>query len=159
MQKFYGEPFVDPPESEIGGGHDNHIVQSQPLRSRDNVYEYKDSPAKLPRSQMDLNVARSPSALTQTTKVGGSQSSIKSMISLKESPSFPAAKDVKKSEKEIENKFDSNRSDVTEKSSIFSSNTASSMDDYFRKSPVSRPRTNKSSHTVLDAGGIPQTEV
>ena len=165
LQKFYDDPFVDPPESEMNGGLDNHIVQSQPLRSRDNIYEYKDSPAKFPKSHSDMNSIRSPSSLgtTQTTKVGGSQSSLKSAISLKESAStkeLPYAKKEKFSEREIDVKSD--RSEFTDKGSILSSTTSSSKRDFLTSSPVPRPRTpksTKSSRTVLDAGGIPQTEV
>lgn len=176
LQKFYDEPFADHPESEMNGGVDNHIVQSQPLRSRDNHYEYKDSPARFPKSQSDLNSIRSPSSLgmTQTTKVGGSQSSLKSAISLKESPSFPKVKEIpyekkeKYNEREIDVKSDksskSDKSEFTEKgSSILSSTTnASSKLDFLTSSPIARPRTpksTKSSRTILDSGGIPQTEV
>lgn len=158
----------------MNGGVDNHIVQSQPLRSR-GVYEYKDSPAgtKFPKSNSDLNSIRSPSSLglTQTTKVGGSQSSLKSAISLKESPSFPTTKEIpyEKKEKYNEREVDvkSDKSELTDKGSILSSTTTntsskSSRRDFLTSSPVPRPRTaqsNKSSRTVLDAGGIPQTEV
>lgn len=149
----------------MNGGVDNHIVQSQPLRS--NMYEYKDAPAKYQKSHSDLNSMRSPSSLgnTQTTKVG-SQSSLKSAISLKESPSFPSAKEVpykkeKFSEREIDVKSD--KSELTDKGSILSSTTTtSSKRDFLTSSPVARPRTprsTKSSRTILDAGGIPQTEV
>lgn len=168
LQKFYDDPFVDQPESEMNGGLDNRFVQSQPLRSRDNLYEYKDSPGKFPKSQSDVNSVRSPSSLgtTQMTKVSGSQSSLKSAISLKESPSFPSAKEIprkkdKFSEREIDVKSD--RSEFTEKGSVVSSSTtASSKRDFLTSSPVSRsrtPRNTKASRTVLDSGGIPQTEV
>lgn len=151
----------------MNGGVDNHIIQSQPLRSRDNIYEYKDSPAKFPKSHSDS--IRSPSSLgtTQTTKAG-SQSSLKSAISLKESPSFATSKEVpyEKKEKYAEREIDvkSDISEVTDKGSILSSTTtnASSRRDYLTSSPVPRartPRSTKSSRTVLDAGGIPQTEV
>jgi hypothetical protein len=162
LQKFYDEPFADGPESEMNGGLDNHTIQSQPLRSRDNIYEYKDSPAKFPKSHSDS--VRSPSSLgmTQTTKVGGSQSSLKSAISLKESPSYP--KEIVKekfNEREIDVKSD--KSELTEKGSIVSSSTTqSSRRDFLTSSPVARPRTprsTKSSRTILDSGGIPQTEV
>lgn len=166
-QKFYDD-YTDPPESEMNGGVDNHIVQSQPLKSR-NMYEYKDSPAKFPKSHSDLNSVRSPSSLatTQTTKVG-SQSSLKSAISLKESPSFPTTKEIpfqkmeKYSEREIDVKSES--SELTAKDSFMSSTTtnSSSKRDFLTSSPVARPRTpksTKSSRTILDAGGIPQTEV
>lgn len=163
----------------MNGGVDNHIVQSQPLRSRD-AYEYKDSPAKFPKSHSDLNSIRSPSSLglTQTTKVGGSQSSLKSAISLKESPSLPSTKEIpyeknpyEKKEKFNEREVDvkSDKSELTDKGSILSSTTTntsskSSRRDFLTSSPVPRPRTaqsNKSSasRTVLDAGGVPQTEV
>lgn len=159
---------MDQPESEMNGGVDNHIVQSQPLKSRNNIYEYKDSPAKFQKSHSDFNSVRSPSSLatTQTTKVG-SQSSLKSAISLKESPSFPSAKEVpyEKKQKYAEREVDvkSDRSETTDKGSIISSTTTqSSRRDFLTSSPVPRPRTpksTKSSRTILDAGGIPQTEV
>lgn len=161
---------MDPPESEMNGGLDNRLVQSQPLRSRDNLYEYKDSPGRFQKSHSDAHSVRSPSSVgtTMMTKVSGSQSSLKSAISLKESPSFPSAKEIpykkeKFSERDIDVKSD--KSDVkSDKGSILSSTatTASSKRDFLTSSPVARPRTprsTKTSRTVLDAGGIPQTEV
>lgn len=162
-QKFYDDHYVDHGDSVMNGGVDNHIVQSQPLKSRDNMYEYKDSPGKFPKSHSDMNSIRSPSSLgqTQTTRVGGSQSSLKSAISLKESPSFVNAKDKEKyNEREVDVKSD--RSELTDKgSSILSSTTTntSSRRDFLTSSPVAKPRSSKSSRTILDAGGIPQTEV
>lgn len=166
LQKFYDDPFVDPPESEMNGGLDNHLVQSQPLRSRDNLYDYKDSHGKFPKSHSDMNSMRSPSSLgtTQMTKVSGSQSSLKSAISLKESPSYPNAREIPhKKEKFSEREIDV-KSDKSEKGSIVSSTTTntSSKKDFLTSSPVARsrtPRNTKTSRTVLDAGGIPQTEV
>ena len=166
LQKFYDDPFVDPPESEMNGGLDNHLVQSQPLRSRDNLYDYKDSPGKFQKSHSDMNSMRSPSSLgtTQMTKVGGSQSSLKSAISLKESPLYPNAKEIPyKKEKFSEREIDV-KSDRSEKDSIVSSSTTntSSKKDFLTSSPVARsrtPRNTKASRTILDAGGIPQTEV
>lgn len=168
LQKFYDDPFVDQNESEMNGGVDNHIVQSQPLKSR-GVYEYKDSPGKYQKSHSDLSSVRSPSSLgmTHTTKLG-SQSSLKSAISMKESPSLPAVKEIppEKKEKYQEREVDvrSDKSEVTDKSSIFSSTTTnnSSKHDFLTSSPVPRartPRSTKSSRTILDAGGVPQTEV
>lgn len=151
----------------MNGGLDNHLVQSQPLRTRDNIYQYKDSPGgKYPKSHSDLNSVRSPSSLgmTQTTKVGGSQSSLKSAISLKESPSFAKTKEIpydkkeKYSEREVDVKSD--KSEYTDKGSILSStntNTSSKI-DFLTSSPIAKPRNTKSSRTILD-GGIPQTEV
>lgn len=159
---------MDAAESEMNGGVDNHVVQSQPLKSRSNIYEFKDSPVKLQKSHSDFNSVRSPSSLgmTQTTKVG-SQSSLKSAISLKESPSFSSAKEApyEKKQKYAEREIDvkSDRSEITDKGSIISSTTTqSSKRDFLTSSPVPRPRTpksTKSSRTILDAGGIPQTEV
>lgn len=155
----------------MNGGLDNHIVQSQPLKSRDNIYEYKDSPGKFPKSHSDLNSIRSPSSvgMTQTTRIEGSQSSLKSAISLKESPSYPKAKEIpyERKEKYAEREVDvrSDKSELTDKGSILSStttNTSSMKRDFLTSSPIARPRTprsTKSSRTVLDAGGIPQTEV
>jgi hypothetical protein len=152
----------------MNGGIDNHITQSQPLRSRDNIYEYKDSPAKYPKSQSDLNSVRSPSSLgmTQMTKVSGSQSSLRSAISLKEPPmaTSKAGKEVPVKEKYQEREIDV-KSDKSEPFSTISSsastNNSSIKKSYQSSSPVPRPRTPKSSmssRTILD-GGIPQTEV
>lgn len=152
----------------MNGGVDNHIIQSQPLKSRNNIYEYKDLPGKIPKSTSDFSSSQAPSSLgaTQTTKVG-SQSSLKSAISMKESPSFPKAKEViyEKKLKYVEREVDvkSDQSEITDKGSIISSTTTqSSRRDFLTSSPVPRPRTPKStktSRTILDAGGIPQTEV
>lgn len=150
----------------MNGGLDNHIVQSQPLRSRDNIYEYKDSPGKFQKSHSDFNSVRSPSSLTTThTTKAGSQSSLKSAISLKESPSFQSTKETpfEKKEKYSEREVDvrSDKSEMTDKASILSSTTTGSRKDFLTSSPVARPRTprsTKSSRTILD-GGIPQTEV
>ena len=166
LQKFYDAPFADQAESEMDAGYDNGIVQAQPLKSRSNIYEYKDSPAKLQKSHSDFNSVRSPSSLatTQTTKAG-SQSSLKSAISMKESPSFPAAKEIiyekkiKYAEREVDVKSD--QSEITDKGSIISSTTTSSKRDFLTSSPVPRsrtPRSTKSSTTILE-GGVPQTEV
>lgn len=72
-------------------GIDNSISQSHPLRSRENIYDYRDPPVKIVKSgQMsDGNSLKSPSSiggitLTNTTKTG-SQSSLRSAISMKES--------------------------------------------------------------------------
>lgn len=160
---------MDQNESEMNGGLDNHIVQSQPLKSR-GMYQYKDLPGKHPKSQSDLSSVRSPSSLgmTHTTKLG-SQSSLKSAISLKESPSFPAVKEIpeEKKEKYQEREVDvrSDKSEFTDKGSVFSStttNNSSARHDFLTSSPVPRartPRSTKSSRTIVDAGGVPQTEV
>lgn len=66
-------------------GRDN-ISQIHPLRSRENLYDYRDSPAgKMTKLPFETASLRSPSslAITHTTKTG-SQSSLRSAISLKE---------------------------------------------------------------------------
>lgn len=164
-ERFFDEPFA---ESEFNGGVDNHLAQSQPLRSRDNIYEYKDSPVKMTKSQSDFNSIRSPSSLgmtqmTQVTKVSGSQSSLRSAISLKDSPSSKDFSTLDKKEKYSEREIDvkSEKSDPTDKASVISSSTSTTKKEYSSSSPVPRtrqPRNAKSSRTILD-GGIPQTEV
>lgn len=169
--RFFDEPFA---ESELNGGIDNHITQSQPLRSRENIYEYKDSPVKASKSQNDFNSVRSPSSLgmtqmTNITKVSGSQSSLRSAISLKESPTLHKELPiVEKKEKYAEREVDV-RSDKSDKaSSVISSSTftnastSSVKKDLLTSSPVPHPRlvhkpTNHS-RTILESG-IPQTEV
>lgn len=158
----------------MNGGVDNHVVQLQPLKSRENAYEYKDQPAKFLKSDSDLNSIRSPSSLagmTQITKIE-SQSSLRSAVapSLKESSSFPNEKEVpyEKSQKYAEREIDikSDRSDKSDNRSLMSSattNTSSLKRDFLTSSPVQRTptpttRSTKSIRTVLDAG-IPQTEV
>lgn len=161
LQRFYDEAFSDANETtDINGGMDNHLIQSQPLRSRENIYDYKNSPAKYNQrsAASDAASVRSPSslAMTTTTKLG-SQSSLKSAISLKESP----VKESRRFPREIEREIDV-KSDTTEKESIMTSTSGSSKREFLSSSPVQRPRTprsTKSSRTVLDAGGIPQTEV
>ncbi|XP_055594157.1 acetylcholinesterase isoform X2 [Uranotaenia lowii] len=89
--RFYDEGVfvVDNPESERDIGIDNNVHQAQPLR-RDNIYEYRDSPSKYSKHPgTDATSIRSPSSLAMTQVTGksisGSQSSLRSAISLKES--------------------------------------------------------------------------
>lgn len=163
-ERFFDEPFT---ESEFNGGVDNHLTLSQPLRSRDNMYEYKDSPVKISKSQSDFNSVRSPSSLgmtqmTQVTKVSGSQSSLRSAISMKESPSSKDFSTYEKKEKYSEREVDvkSDKSEPTDKASVISSST-STKKEFLSSSPVPRtrtPRNAKTSRTIMD-GGFPQTEV
>lgn len=132
---------------------------------------------KITKSQSDkseFNSVRSPSStgwtqMTHMTKVSGSQSSLKSAVSLKESPSFTTSKkevplDSKEKYSEREIDVRSDKSDITEKASVLSStttNASSTRKDLLSSSPVPRPRNpkhSKTSRTILD-GGIPQTEV
>jgi hypothetical protein len=165
--QFFDEPFA---ESDMNGGVDNNYIQSQPLRSRDNIYEYKDSPVKISKSHSDFNNSvRSPSSMgmTQMTKISGSQSSLRSAISMKESPSLPTAREIplekkeRYAEREIDVKSDKSSSELTDKGSVLSSSTITNAStakrDYLTSSPVARPRGSKSNRTIID--GVPQTEV
>lgn len=74
--------MMDNPETDDGIDNNSH-----PLRSRDNLYDrYSDAPAKIVKSShlSDATSLKSPSSLTNTTKLG-SQSSLRSAISMKES--------------------------------------------------------------------------
>lgn len=138
------------------------------------MYEYKDSPVKISKSQSDFNSVRSPSSLgmtqmTQMTKVSSSQSSLKSAISLKESPTLPKVVPIEKySEREVDVK-----SDKSDKASTVSSSTATNSSSVRKdllssNSPVPQPRfvhkppssnsSVKTSRTILESG-VPQTEV
>lgn len=168
---------MQPTESEMNGGVDNHIVQGQPLRSNANIYEYRDSPSKYPKS--DASSMRSPSSLgmTHTTKVG-SQSSLRSAISLKEQKSITPPmsknsfdKNVKYSERSIDEKYT-----PSDNKSLLSSGTATSTilsaekRDFMTSSPIDRRPTtpisykNKSTAKITKSqfsadNSIPQTEV
>ena len=163
---------MQPTESEMNGGVDNHIVQGQPLRSNANIYEYRDSPSKYPKS--DASSIRSPSSLgmTHTTKVG-SQSSLRSAISLKEQKSITPPmskntfdKNLKYSERSIDEKPD--RYTPSDNKSLLSSGTATSTimsaekRDFMTSSPISYK--NKSTAKITKSqfsadNSIPQTEV
>lgn len=103
--------------------------------------------------------------MTQVTKVSGSQSSLRSAISLKESPTLSTAKGVpvEKKEKYQEREVDV-KSDKSDKMSTISSsastNASSVKKDLLTNSPVPHPRSvhKATSRTILESG-IPQTEV
>lgn len=75
------------PEQEQRGVDNSHMVTNHhAMRSRDNIYEYRDSPSTktlASKAHTDTTSLRSPSSLAMTQK-SGSQASIKSGISLKE---------------------------------------------------------------------------
>lgn len=63
------------------------VTNHHAMRSRDNIYDFRDSPSTktlASKAQTDTTSIRSPSSLAMTQK-SGSQSSLKSAISLKES--------------------------------------------------------------------------
>lgn len=178
---FDGDIFMnDAPESERDVGIENSIGQNHPLRSRENLYEYRDSPAgKMTKLPIETASLRSPSsiAITQTTK-SGSQSSLRSAISLKENPNIQREtnfdKNIKYSEKMVDDqvssksgsggKYEDNKNllgTYDKRSREFL--TSSPVDGKPQSTPVPAARkttaaTLKSSRTHL-IEGIPQTEV
>ncbi|XP_037823813.1 neuroligin-like protein glit-1 [Lucilia sericata] len=92
--RYYDEDiFINPDGTEYdqqsraaGVDNSNLVTNHNVMRSRDNIYEYRDSPStKTLASKVltDTTSIRSPSSLAMTQKTG-SQSSLKSAISLKE---------------------------------------------------------------------------
>lgn len=169
MDRFYdGDIFLDAGESDVLG-IENKGAQSHPLRTPDNIYEFKDS--KPPRSTHDTTSLRSPSSIgvTHTTK-SGSQSSLHSGgISLKESPVTPLARDLtdkssKFSDRSVSTnprgKYDDSRNllnNYGKSQETFSDDTASEYKP--ATTPIPSARKNvKSSKTHL-VEGVPQTEV
>lgn len=177
--------FIDPAEldreaSATGGIENSSVIQNHPIRSRDNLYEFRDTPmtGKLQsKSLQDNHSIRSPSSLamttTQTTR-SGSQNSLRSAISLKESAiTTPTSKDStafdksqKYSERSVvetnpKGKYDDSRNLLTtyDKSRDTISSVASSEPKTSTTTPVPSTRKSlKSSRTHL-IEGIPQTEV
>nr|AAQ22486.1 RE15719p [Drosophila melanogaster] len=90
--RFYDEDvFINgeglEPEQDTRGVDNAHMVTNHhALRSRDNIYEYRDSPSTktlASKAHTDTTSLRSPSSLAMTQK-SSSQASLKSGISLKE---------------------------------------------------------------------------
>jgi len=90
--RFYDEDvFINgeglEPEPDTRGVDNAHMVTNHhALRSRDNIYEYRDSPSSktlASKAHTDTTSLRSPSSLAMTQK-SSSQASLKSGISLKE---------------------------------------------------------------------------
>ncbi|EDW40004.1 GL15437 [Drosophila persimilis] len=90
--RFYDEDvFINgeglEPEPDPRGVDNAHMVTNHhAMRSRDNIYEYRDSPSSktlASKAHTDTTSLRSPSSLA-TTQKSGSQASLKSGISLKE---------------------------------------------------------------------------
>lgn len=168
MDRFYdGDIFIDAGESDVLG-IENKGAQSHPLRTPDNIYEFKDS--KPPKSIQDSTSIRSPSSIgiTHTSKLG-SQSSI-SAISLKESPVTPLPRDLtdkssKFSERSVSTnprgKYDDSRNLLNNYDKSHETFTDESPTSEYKGSttPIPTARKNiKTSKTHL-IEGIPQTEV
>lgn len=175
--RFYdGDLFVDAGESDGVLGIENTGAQTHPIRSRDNIYEFKD--AKPMKTMQDSSSLRSPSSIAitdKTTTRSGSQASLRSgAISLKESPGTPTGKENinfeknlnKFSERSVEanpkGKYDDSRNLLSsyEKSrEMLSSSPVDTKSIASSVTPVPSARKNiKSSKTHL-IEGIPQTEV
>lgn len=163
--------MVDNPDVDREPGIENNIIQSQPLKARDNIYnDYRETPStKMVKS--DTSSIRSPSSLanTHTTKFG-SQGSIRSAISAKESTISPypdgassknGGTNSKYSERSVDSEsskggrhFDDSKSLLARQKSKDSIIAASTID---KKTPVPAHRRNLSKTHLID--GIPQTEV
>lgn len=173
--RFYdGDLFVDAGESDGVLGIENTAAQAHPLRSRDNIYEFKDT--KPVKSIQDTNSIRSPSSLAitdKTTTRSGSQTSLRSgAMSLKESPGTPTGKENNNFEKnhnkfseKVEpnprGKYDDSRNLLSsyDKSREMASSPVDTKSITSSVTPVPTARkTLKSSKTHL-IEGVPQTEV
>lgn len=190
--RFYddGVFVVDNPESERDVGIENNVLQAQPLRTRDNIYDYRDSPTKYGKSvPTDATSIRSPSSLgmTHTTakSFSGSQSSLRSAISMKESTNLSPIprsesnfdRNIKYAERGVDTEINKNgkyprtdsRSALSDtKSREFS--TSSPIEPVQRsQQPTPQPASRGASRTGYDRSnnasrtnlieGIPQTEV
>lgn len=170
--RFYdGDLFADAGESDGVIGIENTAAQSHPLRSRDNIYDFKDT--KAPKSLQDTNSLRSPSSLgitTQSTKMGSQSSMHSGGISLKESPTTPTSRDL--NDKNLKNaeriisvnpkggKYDDSRnllSTYDKSREAMTSSPVESSKSSVTPIPTAR-KSIKTSRTHL-IEGIPQTEV
>lgn len=165
--RFYdGDIFIDAGESDGVLGIENAAAQSHPLRSRDNIYEFKDTkPLKsLPDATSSI---RSPSSvgITHSTKTS-SQSSI-GAISLRESPMTPTSKDgIEKGNKTSVSahpkggKYDDSRNlldNYAKSSDALPTSDAEKIKAATTPIPSAR-KIDKTSRTHL-VEGVPQTEV
>lgn len=150
-------------------GIENKGAQSHPLRTPDNIYEFKDT--KPPKSLQDSASIRSPSSIgiTHTTRSGSQNSLHSGAISLKESPitSLPrdlADKSSKFSDRSVSTnprgKYEDSRNllnNYDKSQETFSDDTPSEYKP--STTPIPSARKNmKSSKTHL-IEGVPQTEV
>lgn len=151
-------------------GIENHIIQN-PSRG-ENIYQYRDTTSgKQTKSHHDSHSIRSPSSLTmtQTTKTG-SQNSLRSAISLKDTAVSPTSKESSTFEKNLkysERSVDTNPNGSKYDDSKNLLNTydkskeaiSGSIDRKQGAMPVPSARKSlKTSKTHL-IEGIPQTEV
>lgn len=176
--RFYdGDIFIDAGESDAVLGIENKGAQQQlPLRTPDNIYEFKD--VKPPKSGMvDSTSLRSPSSLgiTHTTKTNSQTSLQSGAISLKESPVTTLPRDIadkggsssKLSERSLSThprggKYDDGRtllSNYEKSRETMTDDSSTEIQKPASTTPIPTARkTIKSSKTHL-IEGIPQTEV
>lgn len=168
--RFYdGDIFIDAGESDAVLGIENKGAQTHPLRTPDNIYEFKDT--KPPKSIQDSTSLRSPSSLgiTQTTKTSSQTSLHSGAISLKESPVTPKIRDLtdkssKFSDRSISTnprgRYDDGRNLMNNHAKSRETMTDDSLTEYKPSTtPIPTARKSiKSSKTHL-IEGVPQTEV
>lgn len=168
--RFYdGDIFVDAGESDAVLGIENKGAQTNPLRTPDNIYEFKD--AKPAKTGIDSVSLRSPSSLgiTQTTKTSSQTSLQSGAISLKESPVTTLPRDhTDKSNKLTDRSISTNPRGKYDDGRTLLSNYGKSRETMTDESltehkpsttPVPTARKSiKSSKTHL-IEGVPQTEV
>lgn len=168
--RFYdGDIFVDAGESDAVLGIENKGAQTNPLRTPDNIYEFKD--AKPAKTGIDSVSLRSPSSLgiTQTTKTSSQTSLQSGAISLKESPVTTLPRDhTDKSNKLTDRnistnprgKYDDGRNLLSNYGKSRETMTDESLTEHKPSTtPVPTARKSiKSSKTHL-IEGVPQTEV
>lgn len=171
MDRIYdGDIYLDPAEDEhlasaVAGIDNSSVIQNHhQQRSRENMYEYRDasSAGKLPsKSPLDGTSMRGPSSmggLTLTTR-SSSQQSVRSGISLKESPTSNKDSFDKGTLKYSERSVDTNPKGRYDDTKSVASSRSKDTIGTDPAAPVPSARTNlKSSRTHL-IQGIPQTEV
>lgn len=168
--RFYdGDIFIDAGESDAVLGIENKGAQTLPLRTHDNIYEFKDT--KPPKSIQDTQSLRSPSSIgiTQTTKTSSQTSLHSGAISLKESPVTPIPRDltdksIKLSDRSISTnprgKYEDGRNLINNYGkSRETISDGSPSESKASTTPIPTARKSiKSSKTHL-IEGVPQTEV
>lgn len=153
----------DPAESERDNGIENNVTQVHPIRSHDNIYEYRDSPGKK-KIPTEISSIRSPSslAMTQASGKSASRDSLKSAISMKESTrDVNFDKNSKYSERLVDDPSPKGRYDsrnLLSREFLTSSPIESKSSRTTTPVPASRKTLKSASKTHL-VEGVPQTEV
>lgn len=154
-------------EGTVGGIENAHMIQNHHAQQKgnSNVYEYHDSPSKSKSPTDTSSSIRSPSTLTMTQTIkSGSQSSLRSGISLKESNIHPLAKETNfdRNIKMDPDPKSGNLGSKQEEKTLLGRDYPNTPSDSLSKSnvfPVPTARKNlKTSRTQL-VEGVPQTSV